>query len=708
MCKGDTRHLMLPESQARILRLLARYPDELAEAWDVPRELSLPGLSESLGLVRSALHEPLKILQSEGLIQTRNAHVIGGGNRKRSVIHLTSKGRQQASTLVTTSGHSMEIEPTDGLHGRESERSHLETALSEGAVVVTGMPGIGKTALLQTLTPTRFVTLDASIDAQMLTAAWLEVDDAPIDLEAQIELLSEISEILVADEVQDVHPRHQPAIHSLLSGLIDRNISVAIGIRAPCPFDNAISLTGIDAESGHKLLGDEVDSEVAADVCVALDGHPLALHLWTPSDELPEASDAVQSFVEETVLSRLTDDERADLDALSSEPRPIMASHLDSIDIDPLDAAALLRWPNGKVETQHLIRNVRRVAWEHPEEIHRQSAERWSTIEDDEANWFEAYHRTMAGEDTEEFIVEHSKSILGQSAAAATLLEDVLDALPEAHQLRRMAAELALERGEPEIAEQYLEDLPQPDYSLLARLYRTQGEISAAEEAEAQAQSSVNIAKSTQMRLSRMAALLDDRLPDEIGDLDTVKKGISAIQIGNLEDSQKRSAIVLIAVIRHRMALLRNDGETAASVRSDLTELTDEKDPLIERMFHLETLHLSDPEGSKRLEAEGAMRRLVGRTSETLQRVSLGLALVQAQSRSNPMGAATTLENLRNIPLPMDVAAGRRLDALIWYWQGELEPTQRLAYWRESILRFRRAECPRAARSLTAKLHKAL
>ena len=51
---------MLPESQARLLRLLARYPAELAEAWDVPRELSLPGLSESLGLVRSALHEPIK------------------------------------------------------------------------------------------------------------------------------------------------------------------------------------------------------------------------------------------------------------------------------------------------------------------------------------------------------------------------------------------------------------------------------------------------------------------------------------------------------------------------------------------------------------------------------------------------------------------------------------------------------------------------
>ena len=698
---------MLPESQARILRLLARYPDELVEAWDVPRDLSLPGLSESLGLVRSALHEPLKALEGEGLVQTRTAHVIGGGSRKRTVIHLTSKGRQQASALVITAGHSMEIESADGLHGRESELKQIESSLAEGSVVLTGMPGIGKTALLQTL-HSRYVAMDASMDAKMLVEAWLEIDDAPIDLDAQIELLSEATETLVADEVQDVHPRHQSAVHALLNGLIDAKIQVAIGMRAPSPFDNPITLYGIDTEAGHKLLGDSIDSETAADVCEALDGHPLALHLWSPSDDLPEASDAVQSFVEETVLSKLGNDSRGDLDTLCAEPRPVMANHLDTIDIDPLDAAALLRWPNGQVEVQHLIRNVRRVAWDTPEEIHHQAAERWSKIEDNQARWFEAYHLTMAGEDTTDFILNHSEQILSESATAATLLDDVLHALPEAHELRRMAATVALDRGESDIASDYLNALPEPDHALLARLHRSQGEISAAEEAESMAQSTASKSEAARMHLSRISALIDDRLPDETGDLDAVEKRMSKVNIGHLEDSQKRSAIVLLAILRHRIAMLRNDGDAAVSVRKDLTELADGEDPLIDRLTHLEALLLSDPDSPKRLEAEGAMRRLVGRTPETLQHVSLGLVLVQAQSRSNPPGAATTLENLRSMPLPMDFAAGRRLDALLWYWRGVLESNQRLAYWREAILRFRRAECPRAARSLTEKLHKAL
>ncbi len=78
-------HIVIPEAQRRILARLAQFGDEMQEAWDVPRDLSLPGLAESLGVVRSALHMPLSVMQEEGLIITRTAHVIGGGSRRRPI-----------------------------------------------------------------------------------------------------------------------------------------------------------------------------------------------------------------------------------------------------------------------------------------------------------------------------------------------------------------------------------------------------------------------------------------------------------------------------------------------------------------------------------------------------------------------------------------------------------------------------------------------
>ena len=85
-------HTVIPEAQRRILARLAQFGDEMKQTWDVPRELSLPGLAESLGVVRSALHIPLTSMEEDGLITTRKAHVIGGGSRRRTVVHITDAG----------------------------------------------------------------------------------------------------------------------------------------------------------------------------------------------------------------------------------------------------------------------------------------------------------------------------------------------------------------------------------------------------------------------------------------------------------------------------------------------------------------------------------------------------------------------------------------------------------------------------------------
>ena len=704
----NTGTAMLPESQVRILRLLARFSDELSTAWDVPREISLPGLSESLGLVRSAIHEPLKHLEENNLIETRQAHVIGGGTRKRTVIHITSSGRKQISNLVPLNDSSTTIDSIEGLYGRKSEIEQIESILSNGSVVLVGIPGIGKSAILQSISfETKYVIMNSTMDAKELVAKWLDISDPPNDLDVQVEMLSNCGYIVV-DEVQEVHSRHRDGVFNLLHKLIDSNVTIAIGMRAPSPFKENITLQGIGFDAAQKLLGDAVDPEITRDVCEALAGHPLALHLWSPKDSLPEASNAVQQFVENTILANLSQDVRIDLDSLCIEPRPVPANYLREIDISTLDNAALLRWPNSEVEVQHLVRNVRRVAFEKPELIHREAVKRWAGIDDIEARWFEAYHRTMSGEDTTQFIIDNSEALMLSSSATASLLDDALHLLPDSNELRRMAASLALERGELSIASEYMEALPEPDYSLLVRLYRSQGKMDAADDAEKQAQKLLPKADVARMKLSRIVALIDDRLPDEVGDMSTVQKEISEIIIADFAASEKKSAIVLISILKHKIALLDKNRQIAISVRENLSQLSGHSDPIIERMFHIEEQHFAGNDSSKQFESEAAMRRLVGRTSDPIQRVSLGLNLVQAQARTNSLGALTTLESLQKIPLPLDKAAGRRLDAMIWFWKGQLNTEQRLTSWREAIFRFRRAECPNAASSLTTRMHREL
>ena len=86
---------MPSQPEYRILAWLHQYPPSMENSWDVIRELSLPGIAESLGVGRSALNKPLSSLEKNNLISRRVAHVIGGGSRKRHVYHITEQGRAE-------------------------------------------------------------------------------------------------------------------------------------------------------------------------------------------------------------------------------------------------------------------------------------------------------------------------------------------------------------------------------------------------------------------------------------------------------------------------------------------------------------------------------------------------------------------------------------------------------------------------------------
>ena len=48
---------------------------------------------------------------------------------------------------------------------------------------------------------------------------------------------------------------------------------------------------------------------------------------------------------------------------------------------------------------------------------------------------------------------------------------------------------------------------------------------------------------------------------------------------------------------------------------------------------------------------------------------------------------------------------GRRLAAVTWFWKGVLEIEEKLTCWREAIHLYTAAECTRAAKELTMRMH---
>ena len=150
---------MISSSQKRILSWLSKFSPDLEKSWDVTRDISLPGIADGLGVVRSALNLPLKKLQQSEMVFKRQAHVVGGGTRKRQVFHITDKGREFISKNDPTSVKKKQLgifignRPSTGeIIGRDELISSLIKNIEKSSLLICGLPGIGKTTVVCELT----------------------------------------------------------------------------------------------------------------------------------------------------------------------------------------------------------------------------------------------------------------------------------------------------------------------------------------------------------------------------------------------------------------------------------------------------------------------------------------------------------------------------------------------------------------------------
>ena len=733
---------MLSPSQERLIRWLGRFSRDLSLAWDVPREVSLPGLSEAMGVVRSALHAPLKELVEIELLETRLAHVSGGGARRRNVYHLTTAGWNYLAALPVEvnpataaakrgkiSGNAPPLMP---IVGRDEEIEDVIGAVDDsGCAVVTGLPGIGKTSLLRqvgevlmdTGKDVAWARCTQFDDTSALLSGAFDGREPPSDPSAAVDwLVRKIGRgVLIIDELQEIHSRHRVAILGLLDEIIERGPNMIIACRAPSPLDSPVPfvIAELDQESALSLLGDEVDAELGAKVIASLGGHPLALKLHDAESDYDNIGHDISQFIEQTVLDSLPEDCIDGLDELAAMPLPVSAERLgNDASVGVLDDHALLRWSDKEasaVELQHLVRQVRREMWdeETSRRVHAAAAERWAEHPESQARFVEFHHRLQADDaDVAAFITLHADDLGNcDDGALAALLHDGIDKRPEVDALWHLAAKTALDRGESEVVEELFAQMPNPDsgeaLALRARQAMQQGRREEAETLQEEAAATASPDDRIRIVISHLARVLDDRLPHGMPSISSaeIKRRLGEVNLSEISADTRQHALVAIATIQHRLALLEQDDSAALKVRQQLGALTDDSDPLLTEMAlraALATAIWDAPDWHR--ESEAIRRHMA--SSLPLRALSLRMTLVEKIAEHDSEEARLLLDEAEE-ELPVGPTA-RRLQAKMWYWKGLLDKTNCMENWREAIHRYRAAECAHAAQELTQKMHQML
>ena len=681
---------MVSGPKARILCQLATFPSSLENAWDVPRNICLPGIAETLGVVRSALHQPLAELVEEEYVIERKAHVVDGGSRRRKVYHITESGRAACKGLEITSkkrkiGELLGSPPSIiDLKGRSNE---IENLLDANRIILTGLPGIGKTSLLRGLADAlvqsgetvRFARMDSFKGITEIFADWglsVTTDEAAIHATKGC--------VLIIDELQEVSKRHLARV-SKFALKVDRIIMAS---RAPLPFDegfDVIEVPPLEINDAMLLLPDRIEDREG--VAERLGGHPLALQLHDENSNLPESSADLQVWVKDVVLSGIGE-EMVALNELALLPVPVpveLLQHEEHISV--LDDHALLRWHQNGVELHHLVRNVCSTMLSVDDYL--QAAKYWAGKEGDLCRLIELYHILESNGDIEAHLMANAEALMIRSnAGLATLIGSAIARHPTA-QLHRLAAMVAIERGETEVAAEHLQHCKAPDLSHSLALLEGKVEDIDLKSADAK------------FLLSEAARRIDDRLPGHKINYD-VDSLLEKIDLTKMTEELRKVMLVAIAHVKHANAVNKGDAKESKEIREGLRYISHSEDP------QLLALDLR-AEIAETIPSSPSFEKLVNKVSALtgLRASMLQMAIIEK------VDTKVACKLIKKIQMPdqdsqANLSSARRVAAMIWYWRSQLGTHNQFSSLAEAIALWKMAMCPKAASDAAEKMHSLL
>ena len=727
---------MLSPAMLRILRWLDDHPTTLEGAWDVPRSLSLEGIADGIGVVRSALFQPMSVLEEKGFLLTRQAHVIGGGRRKRKVVHITESGRNHLRSQTddiperrvrSSSKLKGQLPEFTHVHGRQTEIESIRKALDKNEPVhLRGMPGIGKSTLARRIAED-LVEMDLHVH-------WVQVDaycdvheamqrmgvDVPqiLDVEGYASYLQQEKVVLVFDDVHSISSRHQESYSSLFHALEVHSIPFMLLGRDRDTFaieGTYVELGPLEQSDAIELLNPELGDERET-IVEALGCHPLAILLYDASTPLPETNLDVRAYVEQVVLGEASSEVDIAMLPFLVLPFPVPAEWMpEPNDVSLLDEHTLLRWGNQQstMEMQHLIRNVCKSSLNTSEldDLHRSAIAHWEKQDDALASILELHHRIQCGE-TE--ISSHLSARVNElmqsySGAFATLLDEALVSNSDDIGLIELASQHALNRAEIEVAKNYIQNFDTPRLAnIRMQIAQFEGKKDPLKDLESILDEIDDEQQKLRMQLSVLSRSIDDlTTSSNVSDYERIEGLLNQVVLPDAEN-ERQMVLTTLVVMRHSLALERQDLEGANFLLEQLRGIGSMSDPLLQYLDMKTQLKAVD---SKPMNAALTLRNAeltATQLQQPLYKASL-LLLICEQLVETQLPRAKTLHAQIDIHLleTIEAPSARRVVAKWWEVKSRFEDRERVMSLREAILRYRSVGCPNRARMLSRRLHSA-